>query len=134
VERVANGEPLRVVEGVPSADPETVSVAEGVVKGDPDPDPVCGWEGLEEGVMEPVKEGVAKGLCVCVSEEEVVPDLDLVGLGVWSAEPDGLSVPVPVMEGLKVLEELVEAVTVGLAVFAALDVRVCVNVCVFVDV
>ena len=40
----------------------------------------------------------------------------------------------PVMEGLKVFEELVEAVTVGLAVFAALDVRVCVNVCVLVDV
>ena len=85
--RLAKGEGLRVVEGVMSADPVTVSLIVCVVKGDPDPDPVCVWEGLEEGVMEPVKEGVAKGLCVCVSEEEVVPDLDLVGLGVWSAEP-----------------------------------------------
>jgi hypothetical protein len=84
--RLAKGEALRVGEGVLAADPDTVAVIDCVALGDIVPDPVCVWEGLEEGVMEPVKEGVAKGLCVCVSEEEVVPDFDLVGLGVWSAE------------------------------------------------
>lgn len=82
VERVAKGEALGVVEGVPSADPETVSVAEGVANGDADPDPVLDCEPVEDKVTEAVKEGVAKGLCVCVSKEEVVPDLDLVPLGV----------------------------------------------------
>jgi len=39
-----------------------------------------------------------------------------------------------VMEGLKVFEELVEAVTVGEAVRAPLGVNVCVNVAVLVEV
>ena len=79
---VAKGEALRVGEGVSAADPDTVLLVDCVVKGDPDPEPVLDCEAVDRGVMEPVKEGVAKGLCVCVSKEEVVPDLDLVGLGV----------------------------------------------------
>ena len=85
--RVANGLAVKVVLGVPSADPETETVADGVVSADPVPDPVCVLEAVDDGVPEAVQEGVANGLGVCVSKEEVVPDLDLVELGVWNAEP-----------------------------------------------
>ena len=85
--RVANGLAVKVVLGVPSADPETETVADGVVNGDTDPEPVLDCEPVDDGVPEVVQEGVAKGLGVCVSKEEVVPDLDLVELAVWSAEP-----------------------------------------------
>ena len=84
---VANGLAVRVVEGVAGPDPETETVADGVVSADPVPDPVLDWEAVDEGVPEAVKEGVAKGLVVCVSKEEAVPDLDFVWLAVWSAEP-----------------------------------------------
>lgn len=85
--RVANGLAVKVVVRVTSADPETETVADGVVSADPVPDPVCVREAVDEGVPEAVKEGVVKAEGVCVSKEEAVPDLDLVWLAVWSAEP-----------------------------------------------
>ncbi len=75
---VANGLAVKVVLGVAGPDPETETVADGVVSADPVPDPVCVREAVDEGVPEAVKEGVAKAEGVCVSKEEVVPDLDLV--------------------------------------------------------
>jgi len=57
-----------------------------------------------------------------VADIDVDPVMVFVELGVWSPELEGLRVPVPVMERLRVLEELVDAVTVGDTVIALLGV------------
>jgi len=75
---VANELAVKVVLGVTGPDPETETVADGVVNGDPVPDPVCVREAVDEGVTVAVQEGVPKAEGVCVSKEEDVPDLDLV--------------------------------------------------------
>jgi len=61
---VGEEEPLRLLEGVMRADPDVVLVTDCVVEGDTVPDPVRSWEGLEEGVREPLLEPVAKELSV----------------------------------------------------------------------
>lgn len=57
-----------------------------------------------------------------MADIDVDPVMVFVELGVWSPELEGLRVPVPVMERLRVLEELVDAVTVGDTVIALLGV------------
>lgn len=76
--RVANGLADKVVVGVTRADPETVSVAEGVANGDAVPEPVLDCEAVVEGVPEAVQEGLTKAEGVCVTEGDSDPVLDLV--------------------------------------------------------